>query len=63
MLTKGWGPWKCDWYSVCSIHHPTRRNEHCKNCNTGKWINCWRHAAGHVIFKVAPDLWIWWANR
>lgn len=61
--TKGCGPWKYEWYSVCSVHHPTRQNDDCIKCNTGRWINTWKLACGHVIFDNFPALWIWWANR
>lgn len=57
ITTKGWGPWRYDWYSCCSVHHPTRPSEACRNCNTGRWVNVWRQAVDHVVFKFAPGLW------
>ena len=59
--TIGWGPWRKEWYSICSGHYLW--NEECSICNVGRWVNVWRHAVGHVIYRVAPGVWRWWANR
>jgi len=59
--TIGWGPWRQDWYSTCSRgrgHSPT-----CPACRVGNYVNRWRHFVGHCVFKMAPWLWRWRANR
>ncbi len=58
--TKGWGPWRRDWYSVCSRHRhfdPT-----CRLCSTGFWGNHWWTEVSKMVFKRAPNLWVWCAN-
>jgi hypothetical protein len=59
--TRGWGPWRKDWYSVCSKHRVTQ--DDCGMCNAGHWVNNWVHLAGGFVFKVSPRLWRWWVNR
>ncbi len=59
--TRGWGPWRQEFYSVCSKHritHPT-----CSTCKAGSWPNCWKRALGARIYKRWPRLWRRWANR
>lgn len=59
MLTKGWGPWRRDWYSICSMHtyHPD-----CQACQSGRWVNAWRVRASQAVFAISPSLWRRWAN-
>jgi hypothetical protein len=59
--SKGFGPWRQDWYSICSRHR--WHMEGCRLCAVGQWRNRWAHIAGSVLFKLAPGIWIWWANR
>src|SRR6478736_1833567 len=59
--TRGWGPWRYDWYSVCSKHR--HHDPDCRLCDCGSWVNNWWHLAGSLVYKVAPNLWRWWANR
>lgn len=60
LKNKGWGPWKCEWYSICSKHF--YYNESCNLCQTGNWVNCYKHIIEHYIFEKNPNLWIRWAN-
>jgi hypothetical protein len=63
--SKGWGPWRYEWYSICSGHasniYPVDPN--CNRCMSGKWVNVWAHKIEHVIYTLAPWLWIRWVNR
>jgi len=60
MKTKGWGPFRYDWFSICSKHY--RHDELCELCQCGSWINHWKWLFGHFVFKRNPDLWRWWVN-
>ena len=59
--SRGWGPWREEWYSICSAHRGYK--ETCNLCNKGTWVNVYKQAAGYFIFERWPDLWRWWANR
>jgi hypothetical protein len=37
--TKGWGPWRYDWYSICSA--PYGHDKFCIRCQAGSWHNVW----------------------
>lgn len=49
------------WFSICSAHLEPR--EGCKLCDTGHWVFMPTWWLGHIVFKVSPGLWRWWANR
>lgn len=59
--TVGWGPFKYQWYSICSGH--IYHDVNCERCMAGSWINCWLHEVSSFVFKHDPDLWRWWVNR
>jgi hypothetical protein len=61
MKSKGFGPFRREWYSICSAH----RNDDpgCKMCQTGRWVNVWRLWCSQVIYRMHKPTWIWWANR
>ena len=59
--THGWGPFKYEWFSICSMHRDF--SETCAACGKGQWINCWAHAIDAVFYTVTPWLWRWWNNR
>lgn len=57
----GWGPWRRDWFSFCSIH--TKVQGDCTACNSGSYANRWWNAVESVLYAIAPGIWRWWANR
>lgn len=59
--TRRWGPFRQEWYSICSSHR--HRTMECPRCQTGRWINVWESAFGGVVYRVHKPTWIWWANR
>lgn len=59
MKTKGWGPWKKLWFSICSAHGMGEK-EDCLACNSGMWVNNWRYKFEDFIYKKFPKLWKWW---
>lgn len=61
LRTKGFGPFKKEWYSICSSHFIY--DEHCIRCTRGEWINVWRHFFGSKVYKYFPDFWRWWVNK
>lgn len=60
MKTKGWGPWRYNWFSICSMHYEF--SHECKLCKTGSWTNHWKWKVGGWIYKIFPGLWRWWVN-
>lgn len=63
MATKGWGPLRAEWYSICSAHQRASPDSPCPRCQAGEWTNCWGQNIDHVIYKAAYPLWHWWHNR
>ena len=61
LTAKGWGPWKYEWYSICSAHHS--REEKCSMCQAGYWVNCWIHYIDSLIYKYFKSFWLYWHNR
>jgi hypothetical protein len=55
MATRGEGPLKEEWYSICSMHH--ERDENCDMCNCGKWINVEEQKKEHELFERNPEEW------
>ena len=60
MKTKGWSPWKLDWYSFCSVHRV--HNNDYQMCQSGEWYNRWLYKIGRFVYVVSPQLWIWLVN-
>lgn len=64
--SKGWGPWRYEWYSICSgCNKPDKNifyNPNCPRCMTGSWRNVWLGKIEHIIYTLAPNLWRWWVN-
>lgn len=58
---RGWGPWKSEWYSICSTHY--YYIDTCHMCTCGRWINTWWHFLGHIVYKVSPDFWRYIVNK
>jgi hypothetical protein len=58
---RGWGLWRQEWYSICSMH--SVHDENCRMCTCGTWINVWTQMFGSAVFKIAPELWRRWKNR
>jgi hypothetical protein len=63
LAVRGWGPWRQEWYSICSAHQNGGPDDECQLCRAGLWRNCWRQFFGHIVYKRWPRLWRWWANR
>lgn len=67
--TVGWGPFRYEWYSICSGHGLNDDGRYywfdtdCPRCMAGVWTNCWKLAASHVVEKYCYPLWYWWANH
>ena len=61
LKSKGIGPWKYEWYSVCSAHIYLK--DSCAQCQVGTWINCYKQSISSYIFDKNPNLWCWHANQ
>jgi hypothetical protein len=61
MASKGWGPWRQRWYSVCSTH--AAAEPQCPQCEAGCWVYVLTNLFERAVFRVAPSLWLWWVNR
>lgn len=59
--SRGWGPWRCDWYSICSRHGRWRSD--CPLCQSGQWVNRWARVGGGIVCRVCPRFLVWWVNR
>lgn len=59
--TIGWGPFRYQWYSICSGHY--NFDADCDRCIAGSWSNCWAHKVGHFVYENEPEVWRWWVNR
>lgn len=57
------GKWlkKEAWYSICSSH--LEDDPECSRCQVGAWHNVYLLKVGSIVFKIAPRLWRWNANR
>lgn len=53
--TKSWGPWKYEWYSICSTHFIY--NETCLRCEAGTWRNSWYQYYSDIVYYKLPALW------
>lgn len=67
--SKGWGPFRYEWYSICSGHGVNVDGNYysfdtsCDRCVAGHWVNCWMHEVDSFIHDHAYPLWYWWTNR
>jgi len=67
--TFGWGPFRYEWYSICSGHSTNTDGNYyffdvdCPRCVCGRWINCWLHVVGSLVHDHAYTIWYWGANR
>lgn len=61
LKTRYWGPFRQDWYSICSKHQSYAEN--CYLCEVGQWRNRWGRKFGNLVYQISPRLWRWWANR
>lgn len=60
ILSKGKYFWKCEWYSICSMHY--NHDPNCNMCTTGHWVNTWKHVVSGALYKVWPFLWRFLVN-
>ncbi len=56
----GWGPFRNEWFSFCSIHFELTPD--CTACHSGYYVNCWWNVVDRMFYAVAPGIWRWWAN-
>jgi len=60
LKTRGFGPWRYEWYSICSKHY--HHKDTCNLCQAGSWVNVYEHAITSYICKADYPLWLWWVN-
>jgi hypothetical protein len=60
LKSKGWGPWRAEWYSICSKHQYGR--DDCKLCQAGEWVNVWVNFISQQFHQHCYPLWYWWQN-
>lgn len=61
MKARYWGPFRQEWYSICSTHWNPKPG--CPRCECGQWVNVHGQKVGHAFYKRWPKLWRLWANR
>jgi hypothetical protein len=49
------------WYSICSRHQEYKPS--CAMCDAGRWSFEPSAKLSRLFFKLAPGLWVKWANR
>jgi hypothetical protein len=61
--SRGWGPWRQEWYSICSAHFRPHVNTYYTSdtdgpeCPSGRWYNAWYvWALEHKMFRSALDI-------
>jgi hypothetical protein len=66
--TRGWGPFRSVWVSICSMHF--RYDPTCHMCQSGSWRNLTVGFFDRLLFKVSPKAWKYlhtdvarWLNR
>jgi len=57
LRSRRFGPFKQEWYSICSKHMVYDKN--CNMCNAGVWCNVWKNNLSKFIFKYFPKFWHW----
>jgi len=62
MKSRYWGPFRQEWYSICSAHM-SQPTEGCDLCATGMWHNVLLTRIGSYFHNNHYKLWFWWANR
>lgn len=60
MKSKGRGLRKQVYFSICSAHQSD--NEDCPLCKVGAWRNYWGWRFGHIVYKISPRIWRFFAN-
>lgn len=60
-LSRGWGPWRENYYSICSAHHIFVHD--CPRCEVGTWYNAWLGKVSNLAYRISPHLWRLWVNR
>lgn len=61
LKSKGWGPWKQKFYSVCSSH--CIPIDTCHRCNTGMWMNVRLNKVSQYFERHWYSLWFICVNR
>lgn len=54
-LVHGYGPWKFEWYSICSTHYTYEQD--CLRCRNGQWVHVWTQFWSELFYKLFPSLW------
>jgi hypothetical protein len=49
------------WYSICSKHRDYKPG--CAMCDSGRWGFEPSYKLSGLFYRLAPSLWIRWANR
>jgi hypothetical protein len=61
MRSRYWGPFRQEWYSLCSGHF--EYDPDCDCCNAGQWINVWWIHIDGFLYKYFGSLWFWLHNN
>lgn len=57
------GPFRQEWYSICSKHRGGGPDSDCRLCRTGQWHNVHRLKVSGFVHDHAYPVWFWWVNR
>lgn len=56
---RGWGPWREQWFSVCSAHQIP---SDCPRCRVGSYRNIGAVGFSQLLCKFAYPVWFWTNN-
>jgi hypothetical protein len=61
LRTRFWGPFKQEWFSICSNH--SCYDAMCPRCQAGQWINVVVRMIDNFVYVRHYKIWFWWHNR
>jgi hypothetical protein len=53
------------WFSICSQHSISYRDDNCPRCQVGHWVFMPTYYIRHFLYKFVPgykSLWFWYRN-
>jgi hypothetical protein len=61
-----WGPFKQEWYSLCSgcsTYDGGGPDSKCPRCASGMWIGVVHHKISQFFYCHFYSVWYWWQNE
>ena len=58
-----WGPFRQEWYSICSAHQYGSPYSDCDLCKCGRWVPVVDHMISQYFHNNHYKLWYWYVNH